>query len=84
MLNLILIFFIVLFCINLISAVKDGNVFVLCARPSSNKNMTVFQLQQHANRAVFAGEWRKEGEPGFLIGVVLSVIAIFILVFFLI
>lgn len=84
MLNLILIFLIVLFCINLISAVKDGNVFVPGYREGTNKNMSVFELKQRVNKVFFVGEWRKEGESGFLLGVIFSVVAIFALIYFLI
>jgi len=82
--NLILIVFIILFCINLISAVRDGNVFLPGYRLKTNKNMSVFELKQELNKQFSLGSWCKEGEPGFLTGVIFSVTALFVLVFFLV
>ncbi len=84
MVSLISVLLIILFCINLISAVRSGKVFLPGYRLKTNKNMSVFELKQECNKQFSLGTWCREGESGFLTGVVFSVTAIFVLIYIII
>lgn len=84
MVSLISVLLIILFCINLISAVRSGKVFLPGYRLKTNKNMSVFELKQECNKQFSLGTWCREGESGFLTGVVFSATAIFVLTYILI
>tara|TARA_B100001059_G_C17254546_1_gene295927 strand:+ start:141 stop:404 length:264 start_codon:yes stop_codon:yes gene_type:complete len=83
MVSLISVLLVILFCLNLISALRVGEIFLPGYRLKTNKNMSVFELKQECNKQFSLGTWCKEGESGFLTGVVFSVTAIFVLMYIL-
>jgi len=75
----IILILLILITLNLYCAKTHHKIFLIGFRVKTDKNMSVFQLQQEANKVFSLGNWYHEGQSGFNLGVISHVIIFFIL-----
>jgi len=75
----IILILLILVTLNLYCAKTYRKIFLIGFRVKTDKNMSVFQLQQEANKVFSLGNWYYEGRSGFNLGVITHVIIFFVL-----